>query len=83
MEYCGDKKTVKTVPDPCVLCITELKPRCENADTTGASAGGISVSTLRAKQQRFLDTTDFSRVVFQFLSNFAASKKAETEPPHD
>jgi hypothetical protein len=27
--------------------------------------------------------TDFSRVVLQFLPNFAASKKAETETPHD
>ena len=53
------------------------------ADTTVASAGGISVSTWRAKTQRFLDTTDFSRVEFQFLPNFAPSKKAETETPHD
>jgi hypothetical protein len=37
----------------------------------------------RAKQQRFLETTDFSRVEIQFPPNFAPSKKAETEPPHD
>jgi len=37
----------------------------------------------RGKQQRFLDTTDFSRVEFQFPPNFAASKKAKTETPRD
>jgi hypothetical protein len=30
-----------------------------------------------------LDTTDFSRVVVQFLPNCAASKKAEAETPRD
>jgi N-acetylglutamate synthase-like GNAT family acetyltransferase len=38
----------------------------ENADTTGFSRR-YSVSTYRANQQRFLDTTDFSRVELQFL----------------
>jgi hypothetical protein len=38
---------------------------------------------LKSNQQRFSDTTDFSRVEVQFLPNFAASKKAETEAPHD
>jgi hypothetical protein len=37
----------------------------------------------RANQQRFLDTIDFSRVEVQFQPNFASSKKAETETPHD
>ena len=31
----------------------------------------------------FLDTTDFSRVVFQFQPDFAPSQKAETEIPRD
>jgi len=38
---------------------------------------------LRAKQLRFLDTTDFSRVESQFLPNFAPSQKADTETPRD
>jgi ABC-type thiamine transport system substrate-binding protein len=43
-----------------------FKSLCENAYTTGLQPVVFSVSTWRAKQQRFLDTTDFSRVVFQF-----------------
>ncbi len=38
---------------------------------------------LEPKQQRFLDTTDFSRVVFQFLPDSSPSQRAETETPRD
>jgi len=48
-------------------------------NTIGLQPRGISVSTWRAKQWRFLDTTDFSRVEVQFLPNVAAPKKTETE----
>jgi hypothetical protein len=49
----------------------------------GFSRWYLSFNLERAKQQRVLNTTDFSRVVVQFLPNSAASKKAETETPHD
>jgi hypothetical protein len=42
------------------------KRLCENAEYHRLQPRGVSVSTWRAKQQRFLDIIDFSRVVFQF-----------------
>ena len=65
---------------------TEMLPDkrlCENAEYHRLQPRGISGSTWRAKQQRSLDTIDFSRVEIQFLPNFAPLKKAETEAPHD
>jgi hypothetical protein len=48
-----------------------------------ASAAWYFSFNLKVLRVDFFDTTDFSRVEVQSLPNFAASKKAETETPHD
>jgi hypothetical protein len=56
---------------------------CVKTRIPPASAAWYFSFNLKRKQQRFLDTTDFSRVVVQLLPHFVLSKKAETETPHD